>query len=317
MLTKILLIDSPSITHLHLLLFHFKMDAEAIPELLTQSEIDLEIDGSASQLGPQPPHEISGQDREQFHSQDFLKWGVRGDIVSLHAGTYHGRPASLMIFEFSFKFPTAVGNSSRFCEATVAATFKPHCPDGNDGGSDTNSPDFPALGIMSPKVIAGTIRTMSMFTETGQDVVIGPPGFTPITMEVGFARTQGAEWVRDHRVEIKGKFWSTKRKPAIRVKNIARWTLNENSALAAGIPGVFRSGLVVEHHDRPICGTVKVSAKTKGGLPLFGWPWSDSFPIVLKPGVSFGNPPRVTEFAELNEEDWKKLCPFDEVVVVS
>jgi hypothetical protein len=86
------------------------MDAEVIPELLTSREISLEVDGGASQLGSRPPREITDRGRQQFHSQDFLKWGARGDIVSLHAGTYHGRPASLIVLEFTFVFPTEMGN---------------------------------------------------------------------------------------------------------------------------------------------------------------------------------------------------------------
>jgi len=53
------------------------------------------------------------------------------------------------------------------------------------------------------------------------------------------------------------------------------------------------------------------------GLSLFGWPWSESRPVVIKPGMSYGEGvDGVSDFAAIRDDQWDTLCSFDGDVVV-
>ncbi|KAH6839579.1 hypothetical protein B0I37DRAFT_237410 [Chaetomium sp. MPI-CAGE-AT-0009] len=279
---------------------------------LTSGLVSLEIDSSGGQLGSKPPKEIA-EDAKRFQAQDFLCWGVRADVIAVHQGTHKGKPATLAVFEVRFEFPDAAGSSSRLREAKVVATFKP-AP-----SSSASAQRYPVVRTVCPKLLQGPVRLETHIRETGKAVSL-QVGVQPIPVsaEAGISKTKAVAFERDQKMSIRGTRWSSKEVEDDNIDNVARWVLAENSALGTGIPLEFRSAVVVENHDAPVHGTVKISAQTKMGMSLFGWPWADIRPIVITRSVQYGQPLGVdVDFSELTPSQWEELCRFEGDIAVS
>jgi len=286
---------------------------EKVPPF-TSGEVPLVSDASASQLS-KPPKEIT-EATPRVQSQSFLNWAVRADITSLHQGTYKSRPATLLILTVHFLFPSAVGAARRLSEARIIFTFRP-------SHQSQRSQPYPIIRAVIPKLLEGpttatsTVLTSSIATavsvETPAALATGPRA------NLSASHTRRVEFARDELLTIRGTRWPSKEVVDLDldIDNTARWELAENSALGRGVPAEFRCGVIVEHGGQDVEGTVKIAAQTKMGLSLFGWPWSESRPVVIKPGMSYGEGvDGVNDFAAIRDDQWDTLCSFDGDVVV-
>ncbi|KAH6616944.1 hypothetical protein F5144DRAFT_585022 [Chaetomium tenue] len=270
---------------------------------LSSGLISLQIDSSDGQLSSKPPKEIT-EDAKRFQAQDFLCWGVRADVIAVYQGTHKGKPATLVVFEVRFEFPDTAGSSSRLREAKIVATFKP---------APASAQRYPVIRAVCPKLLEGPVRLETHVRETGKTVSlhVGVEPI-PVSAEAGLSKTKAVTFDRDQKMSIRGTRWSSKEVEDDDIDNVARWVLAENSALGKGIPLEFRSAVVVENHDAPIHGTVKISAQTKMGMSLFGWPWADTRPIVITRSVQYGQPLGVdADFSKLTALQWEELCQFE------
>ena len=285
---------------------------------LTSGLVSLEIDSSDGQLSIKPPQEIA-EDAQRFQAQDFLCWGVRADVIGVYKGTHKGKPATLAVFEVRFEFPDAAGSSNRLREAKIVATFEPapSSSSSSAAGAVAAAQRYPVVRIVCPKLLEGPMRLETHTRETSQTVSlhVGVEPI-PVSAEAGLSRTKAVAFDRDQKMSIRGTRWSSK--GSDNVDNVARWVLAENSALGKGIPLEFRSAVVVENHDAPVHATVKIWAQTKKGMKLFGWPWSDTRPIVITRSVQYGQPLGVDlDFSQLTPSQWEELCRFEGDITVS
>jgi hypothetical protein len=277
-------------------------DIQSEAPLLSSGFVNFEVDSSTGQLSSKPPKQI-GEEAKRVQAQDFLCWGVRADVIAVYQGKNKGKPATLAVFEVRFEFPDTAGSSSRLREAKVVATFRPA----------PSAKKYPIVRVVCPKIIEGPVRPETHTRESGMTVSLNA-GVDPIPVsaDAELSKTKAVAFERDQMMSIRGTRWSSKEVHDDDIDNVARWVLAENSALGKGIPLEFRSAVVVENHEAAVHVTVKISAQTKMGLSLFGWPWADTRPIVITPSIRYGQPlGDDVDFSKLSTVQWEELCRFD------
>jgi hypothetical protein len=279
------------------------------------SSVSFEVDSSSGQLGSKPPKEIT-EGSQRAESLDFHRWGIRADILSLSHGSFQKKPASLISFNFRFLFDDG-GSRGRFSEAKIVTTFQSLPRDENTpstvptGGANDA---VPIVKLFGPKLIDGPVTIGSHNDQMVYSATIGGPDTLPVKPEIGISRSNGVEYLKDYKMQIKGRSWST---PGLEHDNMAIWTLLENSKQGDGIPLDFRAAVIIQHNGQPFQGTIKISTRTKWGLKLFGWPWSVAKPLRFSPSIAFGESLGVSDFESLDESHWARLCDFPGVVSVS
>lgn len=271
--------------------------------------IDLEIDGSAGQLGAKTPKEINeGSQRALF--RQLGKWGAQSNVTHLTHGTYRDRPASIVGLDFRFLFEA--GGSDRFCAARIEVTFT--ALPGQKGQSP--SPRPPVVKHICPKIMEGPITRAKRTKQTEISTSLSASGApAPVLASVGASRTDGVEYEENHRIRIKGEKWSSK--DDMEDDNMIIWTLTENSKQGDGIPADFKVAILVQHEGVPFQGIVKIKATTKLNLSLFGRPWPKPNPLILSPEVSLGSSMGMTDFDELEDEHWQKMIDAQAAEAVS
>ncbi|KAF2188397.1 hypothetical protein K469DRAFT_748696 [Zopfia rhizophila CBS 207.26] len=281
-------------------------------ELLSPRTITLEVDSSGGQLGAKVTKEIA-ESAQRAESLDFHKWGVRADVTSVQQGIFRGKPACLIVFEFRFLFDDN-GSSNRLSEAKITATFQP--PQDNSqqsvfNGTALGANNYPVVKLYCPKLVEGPVSVEKHTKGTEVSVSLGGRGSLPAKPDVGIARSGEVEYLKDYRMQIKGKRWSS---PGLEQDNMAIWTVLENSKQGDGIPPDFKSAVLLQHTGQPFQGTLRILAKTKMGIRLFGWPWSAPNPLLFKPDASLGQQLDFSDFDQLSDEHWRQLCDFPGVV---
>jgi hypothetical protein len=281
-------------------------------ESMISSTIAFELDGSTGQLGHRVPKEIS-DNAKKVEALDFWKWGVRASIVSVQQGQLADKPCTLIVFQFTF----SISGNSRLAEAEIAATFGPAAAaahNNSDTAVSTTEGEYPVLKLCCPTHIQGLVRRTMNTNSGGSSVTVGTPSSLPVAAEIGASGSKEVQYLKDYSMRIRGQRWDS---PDVEEEHIARWYLAEDSKQGDGIPRSFRSAVVVENHGQSFQGTVKITANSKLGLRVLGWPWSAPKPILFRHGVTFGEQLDVTSFDELSDAHWRQLCPVSEVVSVS
>jgi hypothetical protein len=281
-------------------------------ESMISSTIAFELDGSTGQLGHRVPKEIS-DNAKKVEALDFWKWGVRASVVSVQQGQLAGKPCTLIVFEFTF----SISGNSRLAEAEIAATFAPAAAathNNSDTTVSTAEEEYPVLKLCCPTHIQGLVRRAMNTNSGGSNVTVGTHSSLPVAAEIGISGSKEVQYLKDYSMRIRGQRWDS---ADVEQDHIARWYLNEDSKQGDGIPRSFVSAVVVENHGQAFQATVKITANSKLGLRVLGWPWSPPKPILFKHGVTFGDQLDVASFDELSDADWKQLCPVSEVVSVS
>ena len=87
--------------------------------------IELQPDASEAQLGSQPTEIGENSNRAAF-ANDLGRWAVESRVVHLQHGTYQGKAATLISFEFIFRYSTAPNSFSRLGSADISISFEPH-----------------------------------------------------------------------------------------------------------------------------------------------------------------------------------------------
>jgi hypothetical protein len=281
-------------------------------ESTMSSSVAFELDGSTGQLGYKVPKEVSDS-AKKVEALDFLKWGVRASVVSVQQGQLAGKSSTLIVFQFSF----SISGNSRLAEAEIAATFGPAAAAAHNNSDKTVSTaeeEYPILQLCCPTHIQGLVRRAMNTNDGGSHMTVGTPSSLPIAAEIGVSGSKGVQYLKDYSMRIRGQRWDSSK---VEEEHIARWYLTEDSKQGDGIPRSFRSAVVVENHGQSFQGTVKITAKSKLGLRVLGWPWSAPKPILFRHGVTFGEQLDITSFDELSDAHWRQLCPVSEVVSVS
>lgn len=281
-------------------------------ESMISSTVAFKLDSSTGQLGHRVPKEVS-DNAKKVEALDFWKWGVRASIVSVQQGQFKGKPSTLIVFQFTF----SISGNSRLAEAEITATFRPAAAaahNNSDTAVSTAEEEYPVLKLCCPTHIQGLVRRAMITDDGGSSVTVGMPSFPPVAVEIGVSRPKEVQYLKDYSMRIRGQLWDS---PNVEEEHIARWYLSEDSKQGDGIPRSFRSAVVVENHGQSFQGTVKITANSKLGLRVLGWPWSAPKPILFKHGVTFGEQLDVTNFDDLSDAHWRQLCPVSDVISVS
>jgi hypothetical protein len=281
-------------------------------ESYASSTVAFEIDSSSEQLSAKPPKEIS--ENEHVESLlDFHKWDITARVIGVHQGEYGGEPATLVLFEF--RFDVSGGKRSRLSSSKITTTFEPAQTTSKkrQRPKDNKSNKYPNVKLYSPDTIQGPVTKIQKVDVTGIDLaLIKPSPSFPILPQIGFTRTSTETYWVDTMMEINGSVWRSRDRC-----NQAIWELKEGLKHNKGIPKVLKAAVVLQNGGQPFQATVEVKAHTGMGLPLEALPWSDPTPLFFKTDVSFGPSLRSSNFDELTEDDFTRLCEFSGEISVS
>jgi hypothetical protein len=273
-------------------------------ESLQSRTIKLEVDSSSGQLGHKAPQEIA-EGNQRATELDLYSWGARADVTSVQPGVFQGKPSCIITFEFRFTFNDN-GSRSRFSEAIISTTFE-RLPE--QGSSPTS---YPIVKLVCPWAIEGPVCPMNYTSNVEKHLSVGSGGLLPVKLEAGFTTSNGVEYVKDSRIRIKGKLWNQKKGR----DDQAIWTILEQSTQGEGVVDL-NAAVLIQHNDQPFQGTVKILAKTKSGIRVFGWPWDAPDPLLFKPSVALGPQLNLVDFDQLSDDHWRQLCEYQGVVSVS
>ena len=262
---------------------------------------NLEIDDGAGQLSLNPEAEISTGTMNIAWQQEFLKWGVKGEIKKSSQGEHEGIPACLVIFDFglSLDFATGIG---RVAEAKINLKAEPLATDdvpkaGTEektssaiavkddaetsflsrvwqslglGGSTKRPQDkdkptshYPHVAAICPKYLSGHPSTAQISNAIGAGA---GHEFANLYVERSVSREQ------HYMIKVRGQRWLDQKTG---LASIARWVVTENSSQGTGVPSDFHCGVLYQHNGQPFQLTVDVKLRTKNGL-LFFWPAVDA-----------------------------------------
>jgi len=223
--------------------------------------------------------------------------GVRGMVTQVSHGTFHSRPASLIIFSFSLR---SGEHGFRFKNAHVKITFAKHA-------SSPSSEAGPAIVQFAPRKIYGVPTKEGKKQNIGGEISLQVP-LGPLTIGPTIHAEKESEFETSHRFQTVGNYWSTKHGDDW---DIVYWDLRENRITKKGIPDRLNVGAVVERRG-PFTATVEVTVDTPVIKGVFAFPWGRERQVVFKDSVEMGRKLRTRKFEDLREDEWKDLIPFEE-----
>ncbi|CZR54089.1 uncharacterized protein PAC_03972 [Phialocephala subalpina] len=223
--------------------------------------------------------------------------GVRGLVMTVSHGSYNGKPATLVVFSFSFR---SGDHGFRFKNANIKIQFSKHP---SSRPEDTN----PAVVKFAPRKIYGLPTKEGRKNTVGGELSLQIPA-GPLTVGPTAKLERESEWEQTHRNKTVGNFWSSKHGTDW---DVVYWDMKENKRTKEGIPDRLIVGVVVER-EGAFMATVDVVVDTPVLNGAFGSPWERRRPVAFVPGVEMGEGVRTRRFGELTEGDWRKLVPFEE-----
>jgi hypothetical protein len=275
--------------------------------------IEFEIDGSKAELSSGDPKEIcEGSERALY--KELGNWGAQSRVVHLQHGSYQGRPATLLVFDFQFLFTEDKG-SGRFVKAEIQITFEAEPVQEKSSQRHVIGSHVPVVRNVSPKLLEGPHTMVHRIKEAEFSTKLGASGGPiPIQAELGMGWIDKKRFEERHRMKIVGRPFSSEEHQE---NHRALWTLLENASQKEGIPTGVKLATIVEHGGGPFLGTVSLGASTRSGLKLFGRPWSKPCPLIFRPNIILGTPLPCIEFDKLTDDDWQKLIRFQYPLEVS
>ena len=223
--------------------------------------------------------------------------GVIGMVTNVSHGTFHKRPASLIIFSFSLR---SGEHGFRFKNANVKITLSKHS---SSSPADSN----PAVLKFAPRKIYGLPTVEGRKNTVGGELTLQVPA-GPLTVGPAMKGERETEYEKKYRFETIGNFWSSKMGTDW---DIVYWDMRENKRTKEGIPDRLNVAVVVEATG-PFVASVEVVVDTPFANGFLSSPWTKSDPAVFVPGVVMGSQPRTTDFDELTQDEWKAMIPFEE-----
>jgi hypothetical protein len=223
--------------------------------------------------------------------------GVRGMVTNVAHGTFHSRPASLIIFQFSLR---SGEHGFRFKNANVKITFSKH------PSASTTDPS-PAILKFAPRKIFGLPTVEGKRNRIGGEISLQVPA-GPVTIGPKISGETESKYEKEHRFKMVGNFWSSKHGSDW---DIVYWDVRENKRTKHGIPDQLNVAVMVER-ESAFTASVEVTVDTPVANGVFGFPWSKNCPVAFVPGVVMGEQPKTDRFDVLTDDEWRALIPFDE-----
>jgi len=223
--------------------------------------------------------------------------GVRGMVTNVSHGTFHSRPASLIIFSFSLR---SGEHGFRFKNANIKITFSKHPTSSLEQIS-------PAVIKFAPRKIFGLPVVEGRKNRIAGEITLQVPA-GPITLGPTIRGERESEYEKEHRYKTVGNFWSSKQGTDW---DIVYWDMRENKRTKEGIPDRLNVAVVVER-EAPFVAEVEVTVDTPVLNGAFSYPWTKNNPATFVPGIKMGEQPRTERFEELSEGEWRALIPYEE-----
>ncbi|KAI1610275.1 hypothetical protein EDD36DRAFT_477010 [Exophiala viscosa] len=270
-----------------------------------ERELDLEDIGGQGQLSVQRNKtEVGADGREEIklrpkitHHSNIFGARVYGVVNKLCWGSYDGKLACLLVVRFRFSCGSGI---FRLRKAEIAFRYENYTGVENSAGMRSD----PVVKIFSPRHIYGIptqVEHEYVWTGIAQaSVSAGPVNLGP---ELQYSRT--TRFNTESALEIGGvdELDGDKDLP-----NKVFFEVNENAKLARGVPKELHFGVVV------MCdGPIQVDIETSIG-DRTAWPWTSDDPIIMKPGITFGDTPTYIprDFKQLTDDHWKLLVHYQE-----
>jgi hypothetical protein len=278
--------------------FETKTDAS-----FTSSAVELEVDHEALHLGTIPKQLTATTARAA--SNNFGRANVTADVIHLQHSTLGGKPATLVAFNFQFRFDQR--GTNRFSRAEIRLAFNSH-------GTNPGTTPKPAVKHFGPALICGP----TTIGETTKSAGVSPSINTPaLGVQAGVQASieKSTTVAREFQMKIIGAPYATDRRAED--DDMMIWRISENPGDPNGIPGDFKAAALVQHKGsgEVFQATVQIKVRTRMGMSLFGWPWSKPTPLVISDKESFGSP-MTTPFDSLKESDWAQMTEFPGLVSV-
>jgi hypothetical protein len=223
--------------------------------------------------------------------------GVRGMVTNVAHGTFHSRPASLIVFSFSLR---SGDHGFRFKNANVKITFAKH-------HSEPATYVDPAILKFAPRKIFGLPTVEGKRNRIGGEISLQVPA-GPLTVGPTIGGEKESEYEKEHRFKTVGNYWSSKHGTDW---DVVYWDMKENTKTKHGIPDRLNVAVIVER-EGTFTASVEVTVDTPIANGVFAFPWSKNSPVTFTPSVAMGVQPRTDKFDELTNEDWKTMIPYEE-----
>lgn len=264
----------------------------------------LELDRHSGELGPQrnsTPDEVNR--KNALHRVLNQHTYITADLGQVIFGSFNGKPACLIVFDFKFRFEA--DSRLRFKRAEIAIRFEAT----PDSTRKLSPKDDPVISNFAPKKIYGNTTTENHAWSYGIAipcmVSLGP-------MQAGAQLhvERATSFQKGYRMEILGRgFKDTKHEE----ENEVIWTVKENSKQKDGIPDQLKFAVILGYSGR-FQADIKVTAEADFKLKLFGWPWPRDDPVLFRPTEGFGmsaeTPRWFPDFETIKEEEWTELLPL-------
>ena len=225
------------------------------------------------------------------------KAGVRGLITNVAHGTFHSRPASLIVFSFSFR---SGDHGFRFQSANVKITFSKH-------PSAPTTELSPTILKLAPRKIFGLPTVEGKKNRIGGEISLQVPA-GPLTVGPKITGERESKYEKEHRYKCVGNYWSSKHGTDW---DVVYWDVKENTKTKHGIPDRLNVAVIVER-ESTFTASVEVTVDTPIANGLFAFPWSKSSPAAFVPGVVMGAQPKTIRFDELTDADWRLMIPYED-----
>lgn len=266
------------------------------------STAELELDPSGLTLSAKTPKDIT-ETSHRATRNSLHRWHTSGDVVHLSHGTFHGKPATLIIFKFRFLYD--LQSSARFSRAEVRLSFLPH----GDKGSG-----WPSVKQFGPRLVHSFV-TVGEMTCSKSITASASVNAAPIPLSAGLETAVAHDITspKEFRTEVIGEPWTSDEadEQDVEEDDSVHWRLVEHKAQGDGIPRELQCAVIVQRDAAAFEATVQIKVKTSSGLALFGWPWPRPRPLVFREQVSFGAGPEVTRFDEIQEQGWLDMIGVD------
>ncbi len=239
--------------------------------------------------------------RTKFTHREYYGGDVIGTIRRVCYGTFNGKSACFIVFNFSFHWP----QNHQFTQAEIQISFNAYS-EPSDSSKEITKP--PIVRNLSPRKIHGVPNTngqMWCFNVEQQCEV-------PLEPKPTTSAPKGMAFKEEHRVEIVGRMMSHTRQSD---PHQGCWIVKERGKPTFGIPDEFVVAILVEHEGK-FKADVKVSTDISVHRKLRGFPWPPDDPVLFipgGPGPLIGKAPITTKFEILSEADWNSFMSDYEV----
>ncbi|KPI45467.1 uncharacterized protein AB675_533 [Cyphellophora attinorum] len=234
--------------------------------------------------------------KPKIYQRDLGQLSVIGSLKRVKYGTWHQEPACLISMKFQFQNGNA--RTLRLTKADIQIEFT---------SRPVSTPDAdPKLLEYGPKYLQsnGTIenRTWNYVATLSANATLGSAEVGP-QLELG----AGGSFSKNFAAEVEVDDWGNgnHQRP-----NCLRVWMREDKKQESGIPQELHLTAIVSSSGA-MQATVQVRANNI--FHLLAWPWSARDPVLLQPGVEYGDKIRDVDFdfSALTSDEWRRMVTPD------